>query len=643
MNFDIRTLSVLAGVSALVFAFATITLAHLVPRERSLRDWAVGASLAAISTFLVGLRGLIPDLVSAAVANTVLALAFIYMYRASRGMVGAPRPGRRVWLIAVFALVVLVWFTAVQPSVPARVLLMSTVLAPLMVLTALEFWRYDRRLGPTPLRIANRITVLVYLGGALLMVARLGPAFEQPQAASYISSTSALFVAPYLWAILFNVWMAVAITLTVSARLIAELAQARDVAEAHSVAKSQFLANMSHEIRTPMHAILGMLRLLLGSDLSPRQLDYTQKTEVAARSLLRLLNDILDFSKVEAGKMTLDREPFRLEQLLRELSVMLSANVGEKTIDVSFDIDPNLPSVLLGDAARLQQVLINLGGNAIKFTAEGQVLIAVKPMQASDQQVSIAFSVQDSGIGIAPENQARIFSGFSQAEASTTRRFGGSGLGLAISQRLVALMGGQLKLESELGRGSTFSFVLDFPVVDGALQPPLVVPAAATLRRNVRDVALEPLPADGLVPTTTSAALQGRLHGMHILVVEDNLINQQVARELLSKEGAVVTLAGDGQLGVNAVADASPMFDVVLMDLQMPVMDGYAATRKIRQELGLLALPIIAMTANAMASDRQACLDAGMNEHVGKPFDFSALVALLQRLTQSVPASFNHP
>jgi signal transduction histidine kinase len=206
--------------------------------------------------------------------------------------------------------------------------------------------------------------------------------------------------------------MAVAITLTVSARLIAELAQARDIAEAHSVAKSQFLANMSHEIRTPMHAILGMLRLLLGSGLSPRQLDYTQKTEVAARSLLRLLNDILDFSKVEAGKMTLDREPFRLEQLLRELSVMLSANVGEKTIDVSFDIDPNLPSVLLGDAARLQQVLINLGGNAIKFTAEGQVLISVKPVQASDQQVSIAFSVQDSGIGIAPENQAHIFSGF---------------------------------------------------------------------------------------------------------------------------------------------------------------------------------------------------------------------------------------
>jgi CheY-like chemotaxis protein len=214
---------------------------------------------------------------------------------------------------------------------------------------------------------------------------------------------------------------------------------------------------------------------------------------------------------------------------------------------------------------------------------------------------------------------------------------------LAISQRLVALMGGQLKLESELGRGSTFSFVLDFQVVDGALPPPLVVPAAATLRRNVRDVALEPLPADGMVPTTTSAVPQGRLHGMHILVVDDNLINQQVARELLSKEGAVVTLAGDGQLGVNAVAEASPMFDVVLMDLQMPVMDGYAATRKIRQELGLLALPIIAMTANAMASDRQACLDAGMNEHVGKPFDFSALVALLQRLTQSVPASFNHP
>jgi signal transduction histidine kinase len=199
------------------------------------------------------------------------------------------------------------------------------------------------------------------------------------------------------------------------------------------VTKSQFLANMSHEIRTPMNAILGMLSLLQKTTLTTRQLDYASKTEGAARSLLGLLNDILDFSKAEAGKMTLDPRPFRVDRLLRDLSVILSANVGAKTIDVLFDIDPATPPCLLGDDMRLQQVLINLGGNAIKFTGEGEVVLSLKVVERTEQDVLLEFAVRDSGIGIAPENQARIFTGFSQAEASTTRRFGGTGLGLAIS------------------------------------------------------------------------------------------------------------------------------------------------------------------------------------------------------------------
>ncbi|MBL0124648.1 MAG: response regulator [Betaproteobacteria bacterium] len=541
---------------------------------------------------------------------------------------------------------------------------------------------------------------------------------------------------------------------------ITELVRATEAAQAASQAKSQFLANMSHEIRTPMNAILGMLALLRKTELSSRQADYAGKTEGAARSLLGLLNEILDFSKVEAGKMTLDPHPFRIDQLLRDLSVILSANVGPKKVEVLFDIDPALPHDLVGDAMRLQQVLINLSGNAIKFTAEGEVVVSITVLHQDVNSVTLEIAVRDTGIGIAPENQARIFSGFSQAEASTTRRFGGTGLGVAISQRLVALMGGELKLESALGKGSRFHFCVTLPLAaassehatDKAPSPAsmraLVVDdnptACAVLARMGRSLgwtidiahsgeqALEMLQSqtaadiacqmvfmdwqmsgmdgwetcrriralgprgatpivvmvtahghemlaqrseteqallDGFLvkPVTASmlfdavtdarARLEGphphsashapprthgarrataearRLAGIRILVAEDNLINQQVARELLEGEGALVQIANHGQEAIEALAAAQPMFDAVLMDLQMPVMDGFTATSRIRQDLGLQALPIIAMTANAMSSDREACLAAGMNDHVGKPFDLSHLVRVLSKHT----------
>jgi len=521
-------------------------------------------------------------------------------------------------------------------------------------------------------------------------------------------------------------------------------------AEQASVAKSQFLANMSHEIRTPMNAILGMLRLLHNTPLSARQGDYAAKAEGAARSLLGLLNDILDFSKAEAGKMQLDPEPFQLDTLLAELSVILSSNLGSKNVDVLFDVDPAIPQVLVGDAQRIKQVLINLGGNAVKFTSQGEVVVRWRLLTRSADRVVLEIAVRDTGIGIAPENQARIFEGFSQAEASTTRRFGGTGLGLVISQRLVELMGSELVLASALGCGSTFSFKLSLPFSTMALPDSTDRNRMATVVNHVPHVLLVD---DNAVALSTSAELmrslqwevtqassgeqalqlvqerllqgatpfdiifvdwqmsgmdgwqtlrnvrrlygsgelpkmvmlsgQGRellaqrthreqelldgflvkpltatmfldvlssaqrlrsateiapsartpqgLCGMRILVVEDNPINQQVAQELLSAQGALVSLAENGQVGVDAVAAAAPPFDVVLMDLQMPVMGGLDATRAIRHGLGLGQLPVIAMTANAMASDRAACLEAGMNDHVGKPFDLSHLVATLQR------------
>ena len=260
---------------------------------------------------------------------------------------------------------------------------------------------------------------------------------------------------------------------------------------------------------------------------------------------------------------------------------------------------------------RLRQVLTNLGGNAIKFTSHGEVVLSVSVVAREGNSVALKFAMRDTGIGIAPDKQEHIFSGFSQAESNTTRSFGGTGLGLSISRRLVDLMGGELKLDSTLGKGSTFYFQIGFDLV-----------AKTSIREPER------LPVPAKTPSDSR-----RLKGMRILVVEDNKINQLVAQGLLSQEGASVTLAENGQLGVAAVAQTSPPFDVVLMDLQMPVMDGYSATRAIRQELGLKDLPIIAMTANAMASDRAACLEVGMNDHVGKPFELDHLVALLLQHT----------
>ncbi|MDT8992981.1 CHASE domain-containing protein [Curvibacter sp. APW13] len=388
---------------------------------------------------------------------------------------------------------------------------------------------------------------------------------------------------------------------------VTDLMAAQEAAEEASRAKSQFLANMSHEIRTPMNAILGMLTLLARTPLDTKQADYAEKARSAAKSLLGLLNDILDISKVEAGKMTLDPQPFSIQQLLRDLAVILQTNIGTKPVRLVWKVDPAVPPHLVGDNLRLQQILVNLGGNAVKFTDKGEVTISLQLVARTPQTATIRFSVRDTGIGIAPENQTRIFSGFTQAEASTTRRYGGTGLGVSISHGLVALMGGTLELESALGEGSDFHFQITLPISSTRFVPRSVA--------QIRSVA-----GDGPL----------RLKGLRILLTEDNLNNQQVACELLRDEGALVDVANNGQEAVDAIRAQPHGYDVVLMDLQMPVMDGFAATRAIRGELGQSFLPVVAMTANAMSTDRDACLQVGMNDHIGKPFDLDQLVEVLR-------------
>ncbi len=379
-----------------------------------------------------------------------------------------------------------------------------------------------------------------------------------------------------------------------------------EAAGAAARSKSQFLANMSHEIRTPLNAVLGMLQLLGHTQMDAEQADLVGKADGAARHLLGLLNNILDHSKAEAGKMTLDPQPFELPRLLDDLRLMLSANLGDKPLQLRIDADPRLPDWLLGDALRLQQVLINLGGNAIKFTERGHVCLQLRLAQEQARHLAVRFEISDTGIGIAPDQQRHIFAGFTQAEASTSRRYGGTGLGLSISQRLVQLMGGELQLHSEPGRGSRFFFTLPLP----RTQPP--APVALPL-----------------------ASTGPRLAGLRLLLAEDNALNREVALKLLGREGARVDCAEDGLQALAALAAAD--YDLVLMDMQMPRLDGLQATRQLRREPRWAMLPVLAMTANASPADRAASLAAGMDGHVGKPFDLDDLVDAILNLCRRTP------
>jgi len=382
----------------------------------------------------------------------------------------------------------------------------------------------------------------------------------------------------------------------------AELAAAKDAAEAANSAKGTFLANMSHELRTPMSGVVGMIGMVLQRATDPKQIDWLNKSKLSAQHLLSVLNDILDISQIESERLTLDESNFSLTQTIDQALQMQDAAAQAKGLRLSREVSPALPDLLRGDATRLRQILTNFTSNAIKFSTHGQITVRASALEEDSHSLLLKIEVSDQGIGISPEQQARLFRAFTQADSSMTRKYGGSGLGLIIAKRIALLMSGDAGVSSEAGVGSTFW-------------------ATARLKRAVAGKE-----ADSRLPLEPARdILQRQFAGVRVLVAEDDAVCQEIAKALLEEAGLVPEVVPDGLEALEKARRGG--YALILLDIQMPMMNALDATRAIRQLPGMAAIPILAMTANAFDQDRDACMAAGMNAHISKPTDEDAFYA----------------
>jgi len=387
-----------------------------------------------------------------------------------------------------------------------------------------------------------------------------------------------------------------------------ELDRQKEIAELAIYAKDSFLANMSHEIRTPLNAIIGFTDLLSQSELTATQKDYIGNVQTAGENLMIIINDILDLSKIESGNLIIEKHPFNLKKALKHTYDLLKVKVSED-IEFNLFLDADLPEVVVGDKGRINQILTNLAGNAIKFTEEGDITISVKKTEETDKNYTLRFSIKDTGIGISEDKLNTIFDRFTQAEESTTRRFGGTGLGLNIVKQLIELQKGEIQVKSKLGRGSEFYFTLSFAKADPSYN-------------NHYEEAI----------------LQKPLQKLSILLCEDNILNQKLAKSVIQEFGFDLDIANNGEEGIEMLLKND--YDLILMDLQMPLKDGYSTTEYIRNELES-EIPIIAMTAHSLVGEQQKCFDIGMNGYVPKPFKQPELLAEIIRVLDEKPKGSN--
>lgn len=428
---------------------------------------------------------------------------------------------------------------------------------------------------------------------------------------SWLILTGGFLMAALLQAFLLNIVNSISIVRSQVAEKTKELRETTDKANQANEAKSQFLANMSHELRTPLNAIIGFVNLCLKGDLTTKQSEYLGNVNLASNTLLGLINQTLDFSKIEAGKLELDIREFSLLDLLKKMRALFYLSAKEKGLDFEIQIVDSLPVNLIGDSLRIEQIILNLLGNALKFTSAGFIRMTIEQVGEVNEDIRLNITIEDSGIGIPEDKVERLFEAFSQADSSTSRKYGGTGLGLSISLALSELMGGTLSAVSEQGKGSRFRLSLPFPSTTETSQFTMM-----DLNKH-QETAVQNSALDSIEGTV--------LNGLRVLLVEDVLLNQTMAKELLESHGMIISIANNGQEAIDALLQ-SPHFDVILMDLQMPIMDGYEASKRIREKVEFDNIPIIAMTANAMEDDVQRCLSAGMQGHVSKPIDEQILL-----------------